>query len=168
MATECAGNGAKGAGGWTFGDECCWKRRQGCRRMDLWRRKCQEMAPGVPADGPLAMNAGGNGARGAGGCTFGDESCRIRRQGCRRMDLWRRKLQESAVKRQSRSCYARQDAGIRVYQLIVRVYTLPNRSLTDTVPEPVAGACTRNRELRFPVMETLYELSPFMVGLLFL
>ncbi len=99
------------------------------------------------------------------GWAFGDESCRKWRQGCRLMDLWSRKrpemapgvladgplatnaagicrnLQESAG---DVACYARQDAGIRVYQLIVRVYTLPNRSLTDTVPEPVAGACTLN------------------------
>ena len=96
--------------------------------MDLWRRKRPETAPGVPADGPLAPNAVGNGARGAGGWTFGDEICR--------------NLPESA---KAVACYARQDAGIRVYQLIVRVYTLPNRSFTDTVPEPVAGACTLNR-----------------------
>ena len=75
----------------------------------------------------MATKAAGNGARGAGGWTFGDENCK--------------NLPESAG---AEACYARQDAGIRVYQLIVRVYTLPNRSLTDTVPEPVAGACTRN------------------------
>ena len=77
--------------------------------------------------GPLATKAPEIVARGAGGCTFGDENCR--------------NLPESA---KAVACYARQDAGIRVYQLIVRVYTLPNRSLTDTVPEPVAGACTLN------------------------
>ena len=86
-----------------------------------------ETAPGVLADGPLATECAGNGAKGAGGWTFGDENCR--------------NLPESA---KAVACYARQDAGIRVYQLIVRVYTLPNRSLTDTVPEPVAGACTLN------------------------
>ena len=95
--------------------------------MDLRRRKRPESSPGVPTDGPLATNAGGNGAKGAGGWTFGDENCR--------------NLPESA---KAVACYARQDAGIRVYQLIVRVYTLPNRSLTDTVPDPVAGACTLN------------------------
>ena len=75
----------------------------------------------------METKAAGNGARGAGGWTFGDENCK--------------NLPESAG---AEACYARQDAGIRVYQLIVRVYTLPNRSLTDTVPEPVAGACTLN------------------------
>lgn len=77
--------------------------------------------------GPLATKAAGNGAKGAGGWTFGDENCRI--------------LPESAG---AEACYARQNARIKNYQLIVRVYTLPNRSLTDTVPEPVAGACTLN------------------------
>ena len=76
---------------------------------------------------PSATNAAGNGAKGADGWTFGDENCK--------------NLPESAG---AEACYARQDAGIGVYQLIVRVYTLPNRSLTDTVPEPVAGACTLN------------------------
>ena len=95
--------------------------------MYLWHQNLPETAPRVLADGPLATKAAGNGARGAGGWTFGDENCR--------------NLPETAG---DVACYARQDAGIRVYQLIVRVYTLPNRSLTDTVPEPVAGACTLN------------------------
>ena len=75
----------------------------------------------------MATKAPGIVARGAGGWTFGDENCR--------------NLPESA---RAVACYARQNARIKNYQLIVRVYTLPNRSLTDTVPEPVAGACTLN------------------------
>ena len=51
---------AKAAQGWTFDAGIRRKRRRGCRRLDLWRRKRPETSPGVPADGPLAPESAGS------------------------------------------------------------------------------------------------------------
>ena len=71
------------------------------------------------------------------GCTFGDESAWNRRQGCWRMDFWRRKLQESAGKRQSRGllCQAkRKDKKLPAYR--------PGIYVAEPVPyRHGAGAC---------------------------
>lgn len=102
LAMKTGWNGAMGAGGWTLGAGIGLERRYGCRRVDLWGRNQAGTALWVPADGPLGMKTGGNGAMGAGGCTFGrpklpggaagwtfgDGIGLERSYGCWQMDLW--------------------------------------------------------------------------------
>ncbi len=81
---------AWGAVRWTSNDENGRKRRLGCWKMDLKRRKWTKTSLGVPANGPQATETGRSVVWGAVRWTSNDENRRKRRLGCWKMDLKRR------------------------------------------------------------------------------
>ncbi len=90
QTTKTGENVAWGAGRWTSNDGNRRKRRLGCWKMDLKRRKWTKTSLGVPANGPQATETGRSVVWGAVRWTSNDENRRKRRLGCWKMDLKRR------------------------------------------------------------------------------
>ena len=81
----------RGAVVWTSNAKSRRKRRLGCLRMDLKRRKQAKPSLEVPADGPQTPKTCENVVWGASRWTSNNENVRKRRLRCQQMDLKRRK-----------------------------------------------------------------------------